>query len=63
MGHCVNQAGPRPIKKREKRFPVLQELQLAESFELEFPNKRAYRYKDGQKLQTAAFKEYLILKT
>ena len=36
-----------------------QEIQFAEEFETINPNKRAYRYSDGEKLQTNAFEEFI----
>ena len=39
-----------------------QEMKYAEEFETINPNKHAYRYLDGEKLQTNAFVEFITLK-
>jgi len=39
-----------------------QEMKYAEEFETINPNKHAYRYSDGEKLQTNAFEEFITLK-
>lgn len=42
---------------------VEDQLELAIDFEREFPNKKAYRYQNGDKIKTIAFIEYLNLRT
>ena len=42
---------------------IFEEVSLAEIFELENPNKKAYRHQNGDKIKTIAFKEYLNLRT
>ena len=47
----------------EEAGSITVEDALADAFELENPNKKAYRYQNGDKFKTIAFTEYLNQKT
>ena len=51
------------IDENSGETELFEETSLGKIFELENPNKKAYRIQNGNKLKTIAFKEYLIKRT